>query len=60
MGRRIREVGGAVVLAGALGVLYFGVARLRAGDYLACVVLVLTGLSLVKASVELLRPSIGE
>lgn len=60
MGRRIREGGGLLLLLCALGALYVGVGELRARDYLACIVLVLTGLSLVKASVELLRPSIGE
>ena len=44
----------------ALAVLYYGVAELRARDYLACIVLVLTGLSLMRASVELLRPSVGD
>ena len=60
MGRAIREGGGALLLLGALAVLYDGIAQLRVRDYLACVVLVLTGLSMMKASVELLRASIGE
>ena len=60
MGRNLREGGGALLLVAALVVLYHGVAQLRGRDYLACCVLVLTGLSLVKASVEMLRPSIGE
>jgi len=33
---------------------------LRERDYLACVILTLTGLSLMRAGVELLRPSVGE
>lgn len=60
MGRNLREGSGALLLVSALGVLYHGVAQLAARDYLACGVLVLTGLSLVRASVELLRPSVGE
>ena len=60
MGRTLREAGGALVLVSALGVLYYGVAELRTRDYLACIILVLTGLSLMRASVELLRPSIGD
>lgn len=60
MGRGIREGSGALLLLAALVVLFQGVTQLRARDYLACVILVLTGLSLMRAGVELLRPSTGE
>ena len=44
----------------ALGSLFYGVMQLRQRDYLACVILTLSGLSLMRAGVELLRPSVGE
>jgi hypothetical protein len=49
----------ALVLS-ALGLLFYGVVQLRQRDYLACVILTLTGLSLMRAGVELLRLSVGE
>ena len=45
------------VLLSALVVLFYGVSSLRVRDYLACIILVLTGLSLMRASIELLRPA---
>ena len=47
-------------MLGAFAALFYGVMLLRNRDYLACIILVLTGLSLMRAGVELLRPSIGE
>lgn len=49
-----------LLLIAALAVLFQAVTLLRARDYLACIILVLTGLSLMRAGVELLRPSTGE
>jgi len=43
-----------------LATLFHGVSLLRSRDYLACIILVLAGLSLMRAGVTLLRPSIGE
>jgi hypothetical protein len=43
-----------------LAVLFGAVWKLELHDYLAALLLVVTGLSLVRAGVELLRPSIGE
>jgi hypothetical protein len=60
MGRGLREGSGALLVLGALAALFYGVMLLRSRDYLACIILVLTGLSLMRAGVELLRPSIGE
>jgi hypothetical protein len=60
MGRGLREGSGTLLVLAALSVLFYGVTLLRARDYLACVILVLTGLSLMRAGVELLRPSTGE
>jgi hypothetical protein len=44
----------------ALGILFYGVVRLRERDYLGCIVLTFTGLSLVRAGVDVLRSSAGE
>jgi hypothetical protein len=60
MGRGLREASGAALVLGALAVLFHGVTRLHARDYLACIILALTGLALVRAGVELLRSSIGD
>jgi hypothetical protein len=56
----LRDGSGVVLVLSALGVLFYGVVELRERDYLACVILTLTGLSLMRAGVELLRPSVGE
>jgi len=55
----VRYGAGIAVLASALGVLFYGVMSLRARDYLACIILVLTGLSLMRAGIELLRPTVN-
>jgi hypothetical protein len=60
MGRGLREGSGAVLVLGAMVVLFYGVTQLRARDYLACIILALTGLSLMRAGVTLLRPSTGD
>ena len=60
MGRGLREGSGTLLLIAALALLFQAVSLLRARDYLACIILVLTGLSLMRAGVELLRPSTGE
>lgn len=60
MGKRLREGSGALVVCCALATLFYGVTVLRARDYLGCVILILTGLSLMRAGVELLRPSVSE
>ncbi|HEX7479858.1 MAG TPA: hypothetical protein VF331_18800 [Polyangiales bacterium] len=60
MDRWLRDGAGALLVLAALGVLFHGVTRLRVHDYLACIILSLTGLSLMRAGVELLRPSVGE
>jgi hypothetical protein len=56
----LRELIGALLVCTALGVLFYGVTELRARDYLACIILVLTGLSLMRAGIELLKPTLGE
>ena len=51
---------GVALVIGALITLFIGLMQLRAHDYLACIILTLTGLSLMRAGSELLRPSVGE
>jgi hypothetical protein len=57
MERGVRQATGVVILLAALGLLFYAVISLRSRDYLACIILVLTGLSLMRAGIELLRPS---
>jgi hypothetical protein len=60
MGRGLREGSGALLVLGGLAVLFQAVMLLRARDYLASIILVSTGMPLMRAGVELLRPSIGD
>jgi hypothetical protein len=60
MGRSLREGSGTLLVLGALAVLYQAVSVLRGRDYLGCIILVMVGLSVMRAGVELLRPSIGD
>ena len=61
MGRTLlRDGSGVLLVLAALAVLVLAVTDLRGHDYLAAILLVVTGLSLLRAGVELLRPSVGE
>jgi len=60
MGHALREGCGALIVVGALSVLGYAIHSLQGRDYLACIILVLTGLSLMRAGVELLRAPQGE
>lgn len=60
MSRLLREGAGLGLIASALGVLFHAVTELRARDYLACIILVFTGIWLLRAGVELLRPSVRD
>jgi len=60
MGRAIRDGSGAALVICSLGVLFYAVAQLRGHDYVAAILLVVTGLFLLRAGVELLRPTVGE
>lgn len=60
MSRGVREGSGGVLLVASLAVLAYGVVYLRSHDYVASLVLVVIGLALLGASVELLRSSAGE
>lgn len=60
MRRTFRDGSGLLLVLAALGVLYHSLNQLRGHDYVAAILLVVTGLSLLRAGVELLRPSVGE
>lgn len=60
MGRSLREGSGLVLILAALATLFVAVNELRERDYLACIILTFTGLSLMRAGADLLRPSVGE
>lgn len=56
----IREGSGGLLVLSSLGVVGLSIAHLRDQEYVGALLLVTTGLSLLRAGVELLRPSIGE
>lgn len=60
MRRVVRDGSGGLLVLAALGVLFYGVVELRAHDYVSAIILVVTGLCVLGAGVELLRPSVGE
>jgi hypothetical protein len=60
MARWLRDGIGAVLVFAALAALTHGVGQLRDHDYLASVLLLATGLSVLWAGVELLRFTVGE
>jgi hypothetical protein len=60
MGRAVRDGSGLVLVIVALAALFWGVVELGAHDYLAAMLLLLTGLAVLRAGVELLRPTVGE
>jgi len=51
---------GSVLLSSSLATLFYAVLQLRGHDYVAAIVLVVIGLALLGAGVELIRPSSGE
>jgi hypothetical protein len=60
MRRALRDGSGALLVLTSLGVLFYAVVQLRGHDYVAAIVLTVSGLALLGAGVELLRPSVGE
>ena len=60
MAKHLREGVGVALVVGALIVLGLGIRHLRDQEYVGAVLLVTTGLALVRSGVELLRPSMGE
>jgi hypothetical protein len=60
MAKHLREGAGALLILTAMAVLGIAVRHLGDQEYVGAVLLVSTGLALVRAGVELLRPSMGE
>lgn len=60
MGRTVRDGSGALLIGAAIVILFWGVRELRAHDYVAAILLVITGLSVLRAGADLLRPTLGE
>lgn len=56
----IRDGSGLMLVIAALGAIGYGIAQLRDHDYLASTLVLLTGLAVLRAGVELLRPTVGE
>ncbi|MCS6798528.1 MAG: hypothetical protein NZ898_08355 [Myxococcota bacterium] len=56
----MREISGVAVLLVGLGALGAAVWNVRVRDWVAAILLMVVGLSLVRAASEMLRPSIGE
>lgn len=57
---RLRDGLGALLVVASFGGLGGAVWELRGHDYVGAVLLVFVGLSLLRAGVELLRPTVGE
>ncbi len=60
MARVIRDGSGLLFAVLALAALGAGVVELRDHDYLAAALLLVTGIGVLRAAVELLRPTVGE
>lgn len=56
----MRDGSGLVLTAASLGAIFWGVLQLHEHDYLAAMLMLLTGLAVLRAGVELLRPTVGE
>ena len=56
----LRPTAGILLIGSSLGGLWMGVEHLRDQEYVAAVIVVTTALSVLRAGVELLRPTVGE
>lgn len=60
MGRALRDGSGAMLVGAAMVVIFWAVVQMRAHDYVAATLLLVTGLAMLRAGVDLLRPTLGE
>jgi len=60
MRRVLRDGSGLLLVVLAIAALFGGIVELGAHDYLAAALLLFTGLAVLRAGVELLRPTVGE
>lgn len=58
--KHLREGSGALLIVAALFVLGIGIRHLRDQEFVGALLLISVSLALVRAGVELLRPSMGE
>jgi hypothetical protein len=58
--KHLREGTGALLIVAALFVLGTGIRHLRDQEFVGALLLIIVSLALVRAGVELLRPSMGE
>ena len=56
----LKDGAGYALLVIALAVLLLGVNAVRGHDYVAAILILGTGLAVLRASVTMLRPSVGE
>ncbi len=60
MRKALRDGSGAVLVVVSLATLTLALSELGNHDYVAAILLVVTGLTVLRAGVELLRPTVGE
>ncbi|MGE0787081.1 MAG: hypothetical protein AB7S26_15515 [Sandaracinaceae bacterium] len=60
MAHILRDGTGLVLVLGALGALGWGLSELASHDYLSAILAIVVGLSVMRAGVDLLRPTVGE
>ena len=60
MTRPLRDVSGTLAMLAAIAGLVLAVVQLTTHDYVAATLLIVTGLTLARTAVELLRPTVGE
>ncbi len=60
MARTLREGLGFLLVVGGLVTAFYAVVQLNSHDYVAAILLIMTGLPILRAGLELLRPLIGE
>lgn len=58
--RLVRESLGVLLVLLALAVLFWSVVELRGHDYVSAIVLVMVGLGVLGAGLEMVRPTMGE
>ena len=56
----VRDVAGGALIVAALAALFEAMGRLREHDYVSGALVILVGLAVLGAGVELLRPTVGE
>ena len=58
--RAAREIVGFALTGGSVAILWWGIVDLRQHNYVSAILLALVGTAVLRAGVELVRPSVGE